>query len=180
VITISRVENCEDNSRRIIGCCVILPSTGKACFVASEVVAFKLIRGHYRASQCYTVCLANIFMVSTKWPCHSPWLPTAEVRIRDLICSCVICGGRSGTGADFLGVLRFPLLIFIPAVAPQSSSFIILVWYNRPVLAAVPSGLTLTTLRIRLRSELHSEIYYREIIGFRVIHVSCTILAQIE
>jgi hypothetical protein len=43
--------------------------------------------------------------------------------------------------------------IFIPSVTPQSSSSsssssIIWGWYNRPVVAAVPSGLSLTPLRI--------------------------------
>jgi hypothetical protein len=44
-------------------------------------------------------------------------------------------------------VFQFPLPIFITPVAPQSSS-IIRGWYNRPVMAAVPSGLSLTPLRI--------------------------------
>jgi hypothetical protein len=37
---------------------------------------------------------------------------------------------------------------FIPPIAPQSPSHIIWGWYNRPVVAAVPSGLSLTPLRI--------------------------------
>jgi hypothetical protein len=40
------------------------------------------------------------------------------------------------------------LPIFIPPIAPQSPSSIIWGWYNRPVVAAVPSGLSLTALRI--------------------------------
>jgi hypothetical protein len=40
----------------------------------------------------------------------------------------------------------FPLLSFILPVAPQSSSSIIWGWYSRPVVAAVPSGLSLTPL----------------------------------
>jgi hypothetical protein len=55
-----------------------------------------------------------------------------------------ICVGQSGTGAGFLRVLRFPLPIFIPPTVPQSPSSIIWGWYNRPVVAAVPSGLSLT------------------------------------
>jgi hypothetical protein len=55
---------------------------------------------------------------------------------------------QSGAGAGFLRVLRFPLPIFIPPIAPQSPSSIIWCWYNRPVAAAVPSGLSLTPLRI--------------------------------
>jgi hypothetical protein len=51
-------------------------------------------------------------------------------------------------GAGFLRVLRFPLPIFIPQIAPQSPSSHILGWYNKPVLADVPSGLSLTPLRI--------------------------------
>jgi hypothetical protein len=54
------------------------------------------------------------------------------------------CGGQSGAGADFLRVLRFPLPIFIPSIAPQSPSSIIWSLYNRPEVAAVPSGLSPT------------------------------------
>jgi hypothetical protein len=62
--------------------------------------------------------------------------------------SCGICGGQSGAGAGILRVLRFPLSIFIPPLAPQSLSSIIWGWYSRVVVAAVPSGLCLTPLRI--------------------------------
>jgi hypothetical protein len=74
----------------------------------------------------------------------SRWLPTAAARVREKVRSCGICAGQSGTGADFLRVLRFPLPIFIPPIAPQSPSSIIWGWYSRPVVAAVPSGLSLT------------------------------------
>jgi hypothetical protein len=36
--------------------------------------------------------------------------------------------------------------MFIPPISPQSPSSIIWGWYNRPVVAAVPSGLSLTPL----------------------------------
>jgi hypothetical protein len=49
--------------------------------------------------------------------------------------------------AGFLRVLQFTLPILIPPVAPQSPSSIIWGWYNMPVVAAVPSGLSLTSLR---------------------------------
>jgi hypothetical protein len=45
-------------------------------------------------------------------------------------------------------VLLFPLPIFIPPVAPQSPSSVFWGWYNRPVVAAVPSGLSLTPIII--------------------------------
>jgi hypothetical protein len=48
-----------------------------------------------------------------------------------------LCGGQSGAGAGFLRVLRFPLPIFIPQIAPQSPSPIIWGWYNKPEVAAV-------------------------------------------
>jgi hypothetical protein len=51
-----------------------------------------------------------------------------------------------GTGAGFLQVLRFPLPIFIPPISPQSPSSIIWGLYNRPEVAAVPSGLSPTPL----------------------------------
>jgi hypothetical protein len=56
----------------------------------------------------------------------------------ELVKSCDICGEQSGAGAGFLRVLRFPLPIFIPPIAPQSPSSII----NRPVMTAVPSALS--------------------------------------
>jgi hypothetical protein len=82
----------------------------------------------------------------------SRWLLTAA-RVRVRVWSCGICGGHSGAWAGFLRVLRFPLPIFIPPIAPQSSSSIIWGWYNRPVVAAVPSGLSLTQLRIIIKKD---------------------------
>jgi hypothetical protein len=72
----------------------------------------------------------------------SRWLPSAEAGIS----SCGICGGQSGAGAGFLRVYLFPLLICIPPVSAQSLSSIICGWYNRPVVAAVPSELSLISL----------------------------------
>jgi hypothetical protein len=60
-------------------------------------------------------------------------LPTAVARIRDKARPCGIYGGQSGTGASILRVLRFPLSILIPPIAPHSSS-IVRNWYNRPVI----------------------------------------------
>jgi hypothetical protein len=65
-----------------------------------------------------------------------------------ILWSCGICGGQSGAGAGFLRVLRFPLPIFIPPIPPQSPSSIIWGLYNRPEVAAVPSGLSPTPLII--------------------------------
>jgi hypothetical protein len=58
-------------------------------------------------------------------------LPTVVAQVRARVRSCGICGGQSGSGAGFPKVLRFPLPICIPPIAPQSSS-IIWGWYNRP------------------------------------------------
>jgi hypothetical protein len=77
----------------------------------------------------------------------SRWLPNAVARVRARVRSCGICVGQSDAGAGFLRVLRFPLSIFIP-IAPQSPWSVIWGWYNRPVVTAVPSGLSLTPLRI--------------------------------
>jgi hypothetical protein len=78
----------------------------------------------------------------------SRWLLTMAVRVRARVRSCRICGGRSGTGAGFLRVLRLSLPIFIPPIAPQSPSSSIWGWYKRPIVAAVPSELSLTPLII--------------------------------
>jgi hypothetical protein len=55
----------------------------------------------------------------------------AEVRVR--VRSSGICGGRSGIRVRFLRVLRFPLPIGIPPIAPHSSSSTIRGWYNRSI-----------------------------------------------
>jgi hypothetical protein len=67
----------------------------------------------------------------------SRWLPTAAAWVRCRVWSSGICGGQSGGGTGFLRILRFALPIFIPPIAPQSSSPIIWGWYNRPEVAAV-------------------------------------------
>jgi hypothetical protein len=116
-----------------------------------------------------TVCVYSVFMLSCMQvaalrradPPHlckkkgravaqavSRWLTTAAVRVRTRVWSCGICGGQSGAGADFLRVLRFPLPIFIPPIAPQSPSSIIWGLYIRPEVVAVPSGLSPTPLII--------------------------------
>jgi hypothetical protein len=48
-------------------------------------------------------------------------LPTATATVRARVWSSGICSGQSGAGAGFLRVLRYPLPIFIPPIAPQSS-----------------------------------------------------------
>jgi hypothetical protein len=70
-------------------------------------------------------------------------LPTAAARFRVRVWSCGICGGQSGAGA-----LRSPMPIFIPPISSQSPSSVIWGWYNRSVVAAVPSGVRLTPLII--------------------------------
>jgi hypothetical protein len=67
----------------------------------------------------------------------SRWLPIAAARIRSRVWSSGKCGGQIGAGAGFLRVLRFPLPIFIPPIAPQSPSPIIWGSDNRLEVAAV-------------------------------------------
>jgi hypothetical protein len=55
-------------------------------------------------------------------------LRTAAAWVRARVRACGICGGQSDTGAGFLRVLRFPLPIFLPPVAPQSPSSVIWDW----------------------------------------------------
>jgi hypothetical protein len=57
--------------------------------------------------------------------------PTAVARLRSQVRPGEIRGRRSGIGADFLRVLRFPLPVLIPPNAPYSS--IIWCWYNWPI-----------------------------------------------
>jgi hypothetical protein len=52
----------------------------------------------------------------------SRWLPTAAALVRAQVRSCGICGGQSGTGIDFLRVLRLPLPLIPPALPHSSSS----------------------------------------------------------
>jgi hypothetical protein len=68
-------------------------------------------------------------------------LPTAAAWVRTHVRSCGICGRRSGTGAGFLQVFRFPLSILIPQIVPYSSSGAGTIGQ---LVADVPSGLSLT------------------------------------
>jgi hypothetical protein len=78
----------------------------------------------------------------------SRWLSGAAAMARARVRSCGICGEQSGTGAGFFQVLRFALPIFIPPIAPISPSSVIWGWYNSPIVAVVPSGLSLTPIII--------------------------------
>jgi hypothetical protein len=79
-------------------------------------------------------------------------LPTVAARVRVRVWPCGICGGQSGADVGFLRVLQVPLPIFIPPITPQSPPPIIWGWYNRPLVAAVPSGFSLTPLRINIKN----------------------------
>jgi hypothetical protein len=79
--------------------------------------------------ECMPVCLEEGRAVAQA---VSHRLPTAAARVRAQVRSRGICGGRSGTEAGFLRVLRFPLPISILPIAPQSPSSTIRGWYTRP------------------------------------------------
>jgi hypothetical protein len=71
----------------------------------------------------------------------------AEVWVRAWVRKCGIYGGQSGPRAGFHRVLPFALPI-IPPTTPHSfihSSSIIRCWYNRPIMADIPSELSLTS-----------------------------------
>jgi hypothetical protein len=68
----------------------------------------------------------------------SCWLPTAAARVRACVWSSGICGGQTGIGVGFLRVIRFPLPK--PFILSNSILTITRGKYNRPVVAAVPSG----------------------------------------
>jgi hypothetical protein len=79
----------------------------------------------------------------------SGWLLPAAARVRARIWSSGICGEKVALGQVLSEYFGFPCQIRIPPIAPQSPSSIVWGWYNRPVVAAVPSGLSLTPLRIK-------------------------------
>jgi hypothetical protein len=79
----------------------------------------------------------SIFSYLLNEGCHLPQtvshrLLTAAARIRTQVRSYGICGGQSGSEVRFLRVLRFPLPILIPPIAPHPLSSINRGWYNRP------------------------------------------------
>jgi hypothetical protein len=79
----------------------------------------------------------------------SRWLSTAACRARARVWSCGICDGQSGAGAGFLRVLRFPLPIFTPPVAPESPSSITWGWYSRRVVDSLsPTENKITVLEM--------------------------------
>jgi hypothetical protein len=66
--------------------------------------------------------------------CHSSGshqFPTTAAWVQAQVRLCGICGGQGGTGAGFLRIRQFPLLILIPPTTPHSSSSIMQGWYNR-------------------------------------------------
>jgi hypothetical protein len=69
----------------------------------------------------------------------SHWLPTAGIRVRARVWSCGICDDKVAmqqVSSEYFGL----------PTAQQSPSPIIWGWYNRPIVAAVPSGPDLTPL----------------------------------
>jgi hypothetical protein len=79
----------------------------------------------------------------------SRWLPTSAARVRARVRSCGIFGGQSSAGAGFFRVLRLPLPTSFHQLL-HSHHHVIWGWYNRPTVDAIPSGLSLTLLRIIL------------------------------
>jgi hypothetical protein len=106
----------------------------------------------------FIVWLTN---TTSMWP-HHTWLHTAAALVRAQVWSCGICGGQSVTGTDLLQVLRFPL-----------SSSVIWGRYSRPVVAAVPSWLSVTPLRIiKKKHENNTMLFDR---GLCVVMSCCSL-----
>jgi hypothetical protein len=112
----------------------------------------------YQIARCYTAVI--LAWKGNLWVIHwvgraiaqavSRRLPTATAGVRARVWSSGICGGRSGTGAGFLRVLRFPLSIFIPLIASQSPSYHLRDWVG----SDLRIGHILRTNKWRITSEL--------------------------
>jgi hypothetical protein len=103
-------------------------------------------------------------------------LATAAARLRAQVRSCGICCRQSCTGVVSLRVLRFPLLILIPPIAPHSSSSsssstIIRGWYNGQLVARVPSGLSLTPPQETKKTKLRN---VTEVVSVVMVLLNCT------
>jgi hypothetical protein len=113
------------------------------------------VRAHQRnwqlqRNRCFreTLPISSRQLVSRLAGSHPRKLMFEVTHIIARVWSCGFCGGQSGAGAGFLRVLRFPLSIFIPPIAPQSHSSIIWGLYSRPEVAAVRRGLSPTPVII--------------------------------
>jgi hypothetical protein len=84
----------------------------------------------------------------------SRWFPIMVTRVRARFRSCGICGGQSGTGGRFSVSTLVSSANSFPPIAPQPPSSIIWGWYNRTIMAAVLSGLSLTPLRIIIKKKI--------------------------
>jgi hypothetical protein len=62
-------------------------------------------------------------------------------------------------GQVFSEYFGFPCQSSFPPISPQSPSSIIWGWYNRPIVAAVPSGLSLTPLKIILKKSVYTYVH---------------------
>jgi hypothetical protein len=130
---ITRCHNPEDHSRNLHGRGYMKCNTEKWHFLGGNVFMAPrrlVYRGRdskatiFRSRHVVRKCKHNDRAMAQA---VSRRLPTTAARVRARVRS----GGQSGTGAGFLRVLRFPLSISIPPVAPQSPSSIIRGWYNR-------------------------------------------------
>jgi hypothetical protein len=85
----------------------------------------------------------------------SRWLSTATTRAQARVWSSGICGGQSGTGADFLRELWFPLPIFVLPNSPSQSPRASTIGQKWPTSRMDPVWTSPPTMRIKKKRYIY-------------------------